>query len=185
MSNLLHEVSEAIYNGDLELVDGCLIDTRFIYVCGEGGDESEYPTSEYDHFDAVEEYVSTWGETNYTIQVNLVSWCKGIDLATGKTCRRALKDHCITIYPEEQKCVDGHTHYWSALGDEWGGSRGHGGGVRTVTVCLWCGKSKCEDGWADDGHGGHMESVSYSDSEIDEETLREYRIEEGLEEEED
>jgi hypothetical protein len=45
------------------------------------------------------------------------------------------------------------------------GVSGHGGGVVIREVCAHCGMTRTTDTWADDGHGGHCEAISYEPAE--------------------
>ena len=56
-------------------------------------------------------------------------------------------------------------HVWSGEGHgglvENPGVYGHGGGVVISEHCRLCGAQRRTDTWADDGHGGHCERVTY------------------------
>jgi hypothetical protein len=79
-------------------------------------------------------------------------------------------ERCGTVHidPDEPDCDDGE-HDWQSPHEIVGGIKenpgvwGHGGGVTIREICTICGMERHTDTWADDGHGGHMRSVSYSE----------------------
>jgi hypothetical protein len=85
-------------------------------------------------------------------------------------------DGTVEMHPEEPECkpIDPDDH---ATGHDWqrpievvGGIEenpgvwGHGGGVKSTSVCAQCGMYYQRDTWHDDGRGGHMETEEYEDA---------------------
>ena len=82
----------------------------------------------------------------------------------------------VEMHPDEPDCdpldpdAEGEGHDWQRPIEIVGGIKenpgvwGHGGGIKSTSVCSRCGMYARVDTWADDGHGGHMESQSYDEA---------------------
>jgi hypothetical protein len=72
----------------------------------------------------------------------------------------------VRIDPPAPKCT-AEEHGWQSPLEIVGGIEenpgvwGHAGGIVIHEVCLHCGCGRVRDTWADDGHGGHAESIHY------------------------
>lgn len=87
----------------------------------------------------------------------------------------------VTIDPDEPECdhPDGQ-HDWQTPHDIVGGCEsnpgcwGHGGGVRGIEVCMYCGCGRHTDGWAQNPETGEqgLDSVSYTQGEYADEVGR-------------
>ena len=67
--------------------------------------------------------------TEYASSTMWIDWEVRCDL-TGES-----ESGTVTLEPIEPECVDGHTHEWTDGGDEFGGARGHGGGIIVSEIC--------------------------------------------------
>ena len=105
-----------------------------------------------------------WGTSQGTIRVS----------ATVTGPHGEEREAAVTIDPEEPECPEGDEHDWQRPHELVGGLEenpgvwGHGGGITSIDVCMRCGLRKLVDTWADDGHGGHMESTRYEQGEVPE-----------------
>lgn len=135
-----------------------------------------------DALEAAQQYVDSgdWGEPEETIWVKVTcsrrAWRVDAD---GDVTEEAwdAETHKITVEPTPPKCESGDPddHEWERPHEVVGGIEenpgcwGHGGGIRTNSVCKHCGAYCITDSWAQDRTDGEqgLYSVRYEEADRD------------------
>lgn len=102
---------------------------------------------------AAQEYVDggDWSEGEETWWAYVYAWRRGFAVDSDGGVIEVEVDrrqHTVEVTPDEPDCTSDDGHDYSDGGDEFGGVRGHGGGVTITTSCTRCGLIRTENTWA-------------------------------------
>lgn len=121
-----------------------------------------------------------WNDPNGTWHVEYTIREKGTDADQYTT-----ESIFVDFPPPEPGCVSDDGHRWDSTHAVEGGMEqnpgvwGHGGGVIISEHCMHpgCAVTRTRDTWADDGRGGHVETVTYG--ELDDDAMAKKTADEG------